>query len=77
MLLVNLFKDQYIIMIGSTKFISIILQNTRRYIDLIVPEVKRMDSFTSQIIAVVVFGVLITVLPGLINKWSDSRSQVR
>lgn len=36
-----------------------------------------MDSFTSQIIAVVVFGVLITVLPGIINKWSDSRSQVR
>ena len=64
-------------MIGSTKFISIILQKTKRYIDLIVPEVKRMDSFTSQIIAVVVFGVLITVLPGLINKWSDSRSQVR
>jgi hypothetical protein len=64
-------------MIGSTKFISIKLQKTKRYIDLIVPEVKRMDSFTSQIIAVVVFGVLITVLPGLINKWSDSRSQVR
>jgi len=64
-------------MIGSTKFISIKLQKTKRYIDLIVPEVKRMDSFTSQIIAVVVFGVIITVLPGLINKWSDSRSQVR
>ena len=38
---------------------------------------KEMDSFTSQVIAVVVFGVLITVLPGIINKWSDSRSQVR
>lgn len=36
-----------------------------------------MDSFTSQIVAVVVFGVIITVLPGIINKWSDSRSQVR
>jgi hypothetical protein len=36
-----------------------------------------MDSFMSQIVAVVVFGVLITVLPAFINKWSDSRSQPR
>lgn len=36
-----------------------------------------MDSLTSQIVAVVVFGVLIVVLPSFINKWSDSRSGVR
>lgn len=31
----------------------------------------------SQIIAVVVFGVLVVALPMLLNKWSDSRAGVR
>ncbi len=31
----------------------------------------------SQIIAVVVFGVAVIVLPWGFNKWSDSRAQVR
>jgi hypothetical protein len=31
----------------------------------------------SQIIAVVVFGILVVALPLFLNKWSDSRSGVR
>lgn len=31
----------------------------------------------SQIYAIVVFGVLVVVLPMVLNKWSDSRSGVR
>jgi hypothetical protein len=31
----------------------------------------------SQIIAVIVFGVLVVALPMLLNKWSDSRAGVR
>jgi hypothetical protein len=31
----------------------------------------------SQIIAVVVFGVLVVALPTLLNKWSDGRAGVR
>ena len=31
----------------------------------------------SQIIAIVVFGILVVALPTILNKWSDSRSGVR
>jgi len=31
----------------------------------------------SQIIAIVVFGILVFALPTILNKWSDSRSGVR
>jgi len=31
----------------------------------------------SQIYAIIVFGVLVIVLPMVLNKWSDSRSGVR
>jgi len=30
-----------------------------------------------QVIAIVVFGVAVVVLPYFLNKWSDSRSGVR
>ena len=36
-----------------------------------------MISITDQLIAIVIFGLLVTVFPWAINKWSDSRSQVR
>jgi len=31
----------------------------------------------SQIIAIVVLGILVVALPTILNKWSDSRSGVR
>jgi len=31
----------------------------------------------SQIYAIIVFGVLVIVLPMVLNKWSDGRSGVR
>jgi hypothetical protein len=31
----------------------------------------------SQIIAIVIFGILVVALPTVLNKWSDSRSGVR
>jgi hypothetical protein len=31
----------------------------------------------SQIIAVVIFGVLVVALPWFLNKWSDGRAGVR
>lgn len=31
----------------------------------------------SQIMAIVLFGILVVALPLLLNKWSDSRSGVR
>jgi hypothetical protein len=36
-----------------------------------------MVSMTDQLIAIVVFGVFLLVFPWAINKWSDSRAQVR
>ncbi|MDH7597798.1 MAG: hypothetical protein QHG98_08720 [Methanothrix sp.] len=35
---------------------------------------KVMDAFTSQVIAVIIFGLLVTLLPGLLNRFADSRS---
>jgi hypothetical protein len=34
-----------------------------------------MSPFESQLIAVVIFGLIVSTLPRIINKWADSRSQ--
>lgn len=34
-------------------------------------------SIMDQLIAIVLFAVLVIVLPTFFNKWSDSRAQVR
>ncbi|OPX77669.1 MAG: hypothetical protein A4E45_01879 [Methanosaeta sp. PtaB.Bin039] len=36
-----------------------------------------MDSFTSQLLAVVIFGFLVVALPAFLNRFADSRSQPR
>jgi len=36
-----------------------------------------MSPFESQLIAVVIFGLIVSTLPRIINKWADSRSQPR
>ncbi len=34
-----------------------------------------MDAFTSQVVAVIIFGLLVAILPGLLNRFADSRSK--
>ena len=64
--------------IGSIKFISILIQRQNvSFGQNCLGGEQEMDALTSQIAAVVIFGVLIVVLPSVINKWSDSRSGVR
>ncbi len=34
-------------------------------------------NFMDQVIAIVIFGIAVVVLPYALNKWSDSRAGVR
>lgn len=40
-------------------------------------EVIRVPAFIDQVIAVVIFGALVLVLPSFMNRFADSRSQPR